>query len=403
MAGRQAGPVPAPGRAQSRYAGSSVGEVDRKRRDNARGTRKRRWDLRRGLASVTSIDSVAGCGRGAVDAYVPVTVRDGVASFGQVVTCKSVWSCPVCSAAIRQRRAELVDSRGHRWHRAGRGLLFVTLTMPHTMADDLGSLLAALSGAWRRVQQNRAWRVTAEQVGIVGAMRATEITHGYNGWHPHSHVLLWTERPLTAVQTAALEVALYGWWADAVEAEGLGRPSSEHGVKALRCVTGLRALSLYVVKSQDGYDKARKGVGVEMMRGDVKRGRSKHCTAFEIAEKAVAGDQSARSLWRVYESATKGKRCQEWGRKLVVRLEADGMAAPPDELDPGRVVFEMSSHEWNVLRYSGGALAMLAAVEVHLERGGTQPGEVAGRVLHRAFDRYRRSCASRARGAPVAA
>jgi hypothetical protein len=65
------------------------------------------------------------------------------------------------------------------------------------------------------------------------------------------------------------------------------------------------------------------------------------------------------------------------------------MDEAPEDDDVGRVVFEMSSHEWNVLRYSGLRLALLAAVELHVERGGQSPGEAAGVVLGRAFVRYR--------------
>jgi hypothetical protein len=71
------------------------------------------------------------------------------------------------------------------------------------------------------------------------------------------------------------------------------------------------------------------------------------------------------------------------------------MDEAPEEDDVGRVVFEMSSHEWNVLRYSGSRLALLAAVELHVERGGQSPGEVAGVVLTRAFARYRAGLARR--------
>jgi hypothetical protein len=334
-----------------------------------------------------------------VEEFVPVRVREGVASFTMVTTCQSIWACPVCSAAKRQERAEQTDARARAWLAAGHGLLFVTLTMPHTIADDLPSLLAVLSGAWRRVQQHSAWRATAENLGVVGALRATEITHGYNGWHPHSHVLLWTERPVTQRQCDLLSVHLYERWADAVEAEGLRRPSAEHGVRALRVTTGAGALAKYLMKTQDGYDQAQWSASTEMLRGDLKKGRSKHRSYFEVAEAAVRGDLGAQQLVRVYERATRGRRCQEMSRNLAKRLREEVDGHLEEAVTPTVTVYELSNHEWNVLRSTGLALALLCSVELDLERG-QPPGPGATRIVHRAFDRYRAAVAKRGRGDP---
>lgn len=343
------------------------------------------------MRRVTSLDRVAGCGQAAVDVHVPVRMSNGVASYGQIITCESVWACAVCSASVRQRRADVVDYRARRWLENEHGLLFGTLTVPHSMDDDLAVLMQGMSLAWRRVQQHSRWRHYAEVWGIVGQLRATEITHGYNGWHPHYHLLFWTEKPLSPSRRRWFGRALAVMWADACEAVGLKRPSLEHGVDVQSVATGVGALAKYLVKAQDGYDTPWTA-SAEMLRGDLKKGRARHSTPFQIAERAVAGDQGAVALWRVYESVTKGKRCQEWSRQLVRRLAADGLDDEPPE-DKGEVVMELSNHEWNMLRYVGAALTLLTA----LERGGPEAGHA---VLRTAYRGYRWRLERRARGAP---
>jgi hypothetical protein len=333
------------------------------------------------MRSVTSLDRVAGCGQAAVGGYVPIHFADGVASYGGIITCESVWACAVCSASIRQRRAQLVEQRAAKWLEAGHGLAFATLTIPHTTDDDLDALLLLSSKAWRRAQQSRAWRQASAALGFVGAVRAVEITHGYNGWHPHAHLLLWFESPLTGRQAVALKAVLYRAWRDAVMALDGREPSEQHGVDVQRVRGGSDALAKYLVKVQDGYDEAKWSAAAEMTRGDLKKARSRHSGPFDIAERAAAGDEGARALWRRYETATKGRRCLEWSRTLTRRLAGDGLDVEPEERKCV-VVAEISNHEWNVLRQRGGALRLLVAIE-------QQGPHVVSEHLRAAFFRYR--------------
>jgi hypothetical protein len=326
------------------------------------------------MRSVTRLDRVAGCALAAVEDYVPVYMRDGQAGFGGIITCGSIWACAVCSAMIRQRRAEVVEDRAKRWLEDGHGLLFVTLTRSHSMADELDELLSSELDAWKAIQQHRAWRTVAADVGYVGPLRATEITHGYNGWHPHLHLLLWFERPLDDEQLCRVDEVITALWCGRVPA------SAERGVVSVRVGRRQRdaaALSAYLVKMQDGYESTRPAsrwsAAQEMTRGDLKRGRSKHLTPFQIAEKAAGGDKSAAALWRRYEAVTKGRRCIQWGAKLAARLEVE-QASDQEVVDQvgGVVVVELSRHEWNLVRGYHSEARLLDAVERHGPTGASE-------------------------------
>lgn len=387
-------PSSAPGRgsAQSRYSTRCVAAVDAEQaRKEARAAR---WRLRSrmGASGVTRLDRVAGCGRAAVDWYVPVLVKDGVASFAGIITCGSVSACPVCSAKVRQEKAIEVEWRAKQWLQDGHGLLFVTLTLPHTMGDDLEDLLDGVLGSWRSMQQDHVLRRALRDAGYVGPLRALEVTHGYNGWHPHLHLLLWFDAPLSAETAAALEDSLFVSWADQVESRLERRPSREHGVRADRvgAVRDSDAVAQYLVKMQDGYEPtpadARWSAAREMTRADLKRARKSSRTPFQLAEAACTGDKRAQAAWRRYERAMHGRRVLQWGQKLYGVLKAE---QTPPEVEGGAIVtvLELTRLDWNVLRSYNRQLQLLQAVE----HGGAMAGLAVLRALCRrvAFDHAR--------------
>jgi len=99
------------------------------------------------------------CGRFLVsEAGTGVAVKNGSAYYTGLVTCGSIWACPVCSARIRQRRAVEIERACLTHLAAGGGIGFATFTLPHVRSDDLAELLEVVQKAWRKVQQNHAVR-----------------------------------------------------------------------------------------------------------------------------------------------------------------------------------------------------------------------------------------------------
>ncbi|WP_461014508.1 hypothetical protein [Streptomyces daliensis] len=66
-------------------------------------------------------------------------------------------------------------------------------------------------------------------------------------------------------------------------------------------------------------DRAR-ALGNELLRGDMKTGRSAGRTPMEILRRALAGDEAEADLWREYERATKGSRMLTWTGQARARL-----------------------------------------------------------------------------------
>lgn len=167
--------------------------------------RRRLFTLRdalRPLGRRTSPDGqhsrIAACGRACVaeGGKVSVVVNEGGrASYRGLATCGSVWECPCCYAKIVQGRASECSAVLEDWHGLDR-VLMVTATVRHMAGHDLKLLRSRIADAWRAFARGAPWERLKRQLGIVGSVRALEVTHGPNGWHPHLHIAwLVKERP----------------------------------------------------------------------------------------------------------------------------------------------------------------------------------------------------------------
>jgi hypothetical protein len=286
-----------------------------------RASREARYWLRRGLWKVTSLDRLSHCGRHLTADYTRVHIKDGSAYYVDVQTCGSIWACPVCSARIRQRRAGEIEAAVLAHLENGGSVGFLTMTFPHSADDDLRDMLGTLLGCWKKVQQRQGYRAAKERLGLLGFIRSTEITYGrWHGWHPHLHNLLFAEGEVTAEQWAELRDLISESWANVVTKAGRDRPGEEVGVTLAQVRTA--EIGGYLAKVQDHYGN-ESSIGREMARSDVKKGRKRSRTPFELAEQAQYGVAPELPLWHTYEKATKGKRAIEWSRGLKARFDVE--------------------------------------------------------------------------------
>ena len=71
----------------------------------------------------------------------------------------------------------------------GYQVVMVTFTFPHKSWQSLGDLLARQADAFKRLRKGRPWDTMKADRGFKGLIRSLEVTHGANGWHPHTHEL----------------------------------------------------------------------------------------------------------------------------------------------------------------------------------------------------------------------
>ena len=287
------------------------------------------------------------------------------ASYSGLQTCGSVWDCPVCAAKIAERRrVEIITAMAS--HKAAGGLVFLlTLTAPHKKTDKLGDLLAMQATALKYFNQDRAVRQVFDSMGVVGSIRALEVTHGRkseynNGWHAHYHILEFAGINAEGVcfddaQRNDWAVKLYLRWAHCCERAGLETPSFAHGLKL---DDGNKAAS-YVSKW---------GLEDEMTKGHTKKSAQGE-TPFDFLRSHLADedDHQALKLFREFSENFKGKRQLYWSTGLKRRY-AIGEASD-DELnnmmdDYAELLGTITLEQWRVVLKADarGEVLQLAAV-----------------------------------------
>jgi hypothetical protein len=163
-----------------------------------------------------------------------------------------------------------------------------TFTLRHRLFDQCKPLRETVARSWQKMQAGDPWKRLKRNYGIAHTVRALEVTHGRNGWHPHIHVLLLTERELDVAEHEMMRVDLYERWAKKIESEG---GSTEKGAFDLRRASTGAEAAAYVAKW---------GAGHEIAKGAQKdaAGRS----VWNLL-KASEHDESAARLFREYAAA----------------------------------------------------------------------------------------------------
>lgn len=227
----------------------------------------------------------------------------GTAHYAGLQTCSSVWACPVCAAKISERRRfELLQAMDK--HKAGGGqVLLLTLTNPHTRTDNLQDMLKAQALAVTRLKSTKSAVKLWASIGCIGTVRAWEVTHGVNGWHPHFHFLLFVRRGLDFEE---LRARFFVVWSNCCRLAGLTAPSFAHGVDLQ---DGTKAAQ-YVSKGLWGLDR-------EMTKGHMKKASSGSRSPFDLLRSYLNDrDKQAGALFNDYAKAFKGKRQLVWSKGL---------------------------------------------------------------------------------------
>jgi hypothetical protein len=264
--------------------------------------------------------------------------------FAGLKVCASVWICPVCAAKITERRRVELSSAVAAWRERG-DISLTTLTLQHNSADRLRDMLNALKHAYKLFRGGKAWQQLLEQWGIVGSIRALEVTHGANGWHPHFHILNFHNRPLGR-SWLALAGTFKGRWAHTISQAGR-YASYEHGCDVRM---SNEAIADYVAKfgREPMWTAAH-----EMTKSPTKGGYQGGRTPRQLLEDYARGDKEAGLLWRVYAIEIHGQRQLVWSRGLRKLLglepELSDEEIAEEQSDVAVILATLTPYQWKVV------------------------------------------------------
>lgn len=328
--------------------GNNTGNVSKQATSKAR-----RYRLQDVAARLLPGERVSWCCRhrkpGAAGVDVNYTPGRG-ASYGGLMRCGSVWTCPVCGARIsEERRAELAQAVGS-W--TGTKLL-LTLTLQHSREDDLAGLLDALKDAWRKLKMGRAWQTIRAQYGLVAYVTGTEVTYGNeNGWHPHLHVLVFSTLPEAQLDKDQLKAALVARWRGLLAAGG-------------RYASEFYGLDLRTGDNQVGEYASKFGLEAELTGQATKIAAGEHYTPFQLLELAEKGDQHAGQLFREYAAVFNGRKQLTWskGARELLGLNAereDAEIAEEDDAPEAETMVTLTPGQWGNVCERGARGQLLA-------------------------------------------
>lgn len=326
--------------------------------------RSGRFGMLATLKRASGLKSVRSCMAPIRDQVINARVStEGVAHFEGIRRCGSPWSCPVCGPTVRRARALEVDaavaahSAVHPIEGDEASALFVTVTMRHDRSQPLGRLLDALLVEWRKLQQTSGWRSSAARYHLSGVIKAVEVNKGPNGWHPHLHLILFLDEPMSLADRRDFSHWLASVWCERMVRAGFGTTHARHGVDVRRIApadsAGGASVGRYMLDVIEG-DGSGWGAGAELLRGDLKRGRYDHRSASQIMALAIEGGEAwAWYDWWEYEQATKGRRALTWSRGLRDRLglgaevdDEEAAIGPRDDLDDDALVVPVPRAVW---------------------------------------------------------
>ena len=218
------------------------------------------------------------------------------AHFGNVMRCGSVWVCPVCAKKITEKRRNELAQINERWKKGIKlytpeklskdfvgaprfseefvqGYTYlVTLTTPHYAVNRLTGLKDKLKGAMKKFFSDRKGRQIFDHL-LSKRFHITnyEVTYGSNGWHPHHHILIFSDKYLNIHDFNDVHKIMADHWSDCLESVGVRKIKSTERVIACDLQDGTYA-DQYVGKW---------GIEHEMTKGHIKSG-NKSYTPFDL-------------------------------------------------------------------------------------------------------------------------
>lgn len=226
-------------------------------------------------------------------------VPTGKHQWGGAVCCGSIHQCAICSGMVRRQKSAVIQELINRHLRAGGSVSLLTLTVPHYSSDSLKSTIDGLSASVESFWKSRQRRDCFDNAGFVGSVRNLEITYGFeNGWHPHSHILMFFDYD---VQPGQLERSLFPLWRDHVFKRMGRKPNREHGLNVIRGESAAE----YVAKAGIS---ASKDLAKEITHSHTKLAKGQRMTPFGILARVGKDDsENFLRLWTEFCVAVSGR------------------------------------------------------------------------------------------------
>lgn len=310
-----------------------------------------RYALQRHAAHLLPRERVAKCLRETIPGIRSVKVMHSpalnAAHYKNLIICGSVWMCPVCASKISERRREELTAA---LSASDFTPMLITFTLRHRNSDKLVDIRNALMKAFDSFKSGKVWQKARRKYGWIGSIRAVEVTHGANGWHPHLHDLILLETPLSPEMLEEFTIFLKKRWLMVLKRHG--RDASWANGVDIR--TAQSDIADYIAK----HGRLPKVTGWtlehELTKATVKKGHKDGRTAYQLLADSMAGDDVASRLYIEYARVFKGKRQLVWSEGLRDLLGLNDEEMTDEELaaenrEAAFVLVYLNLDQWKVV------------------------------------------------------
>jgi hypothetical protein len=166
-------------------------------------------------------------------------------------------------------------------------------------------VLEALQGALDVFTNGRAYMALKDAYGVAGLLRASEVTHGKNGWHCHLHELQALD-DVSSVDWDCMRSDYGARWLSSLASVGISGNSH-----ALDVIAGSDASAQFQARYMSKHGKLPAGdwsIEQELTKSMSKVGHGDNRTPLDLLICSAAGDLGAGDLWREYVQGYKGKK-----------------------------------------------------------------------------------------------
>jgi len=206
-------------------------------------------------------------------------------------------------------------------------MVMVTYTLAHNKRMTLKDVLASVKDAYRRVKSGSQYKKLRKDFWIAGSVRAIEVTYGNNGWHVHTHELMFIEKmdsrlhpvALTEYQVGKLQNAIFGHWRNALKRSGK-TASSTYGVDVRSAESDI---ANYIAKYGHEPIESAWDITHELTKLPVKRAGGDSRTPLELLAQFAEGDTKSGNLWIEYARTFKGTKQLVWSTDIRKRLKLE--------------------------------------------------------------------------------
>jgi hypothetical protein len=316
--------------------------------EKARAARILRFFLQSIAAQILSTERVAECLRFVLPGKEFVNIlyveKFKRAHYGNLMTCGSIWACPVCAVKITERRKEEISPAIDLWQAEKGDLIAAAFTLQHDRETSLKSTKAMLASAFRKLQGGNKWIYLKKRLGIVGYIVDNESPWGFkNGWHPHKHVLYFTVQRLAPGELELAREEISNRFEQYVSELG-GFVHPDIGVH------------FDLVEPDQKKDYIFKwGAAEEITKGPVKKGKGDLLAPFQLLEwYGKSRDNLALELFKEYFDVHKGCHQLDYSSKLrellgLEKKEKSDSEVAAEQDEEAYILAQLARDAWRIV------------------------------------------------------